>query len=1028
VPAADSRAKSEPQMIGERRQLTVLFCDLVNYTGLTESLDGEDVAELILAYQDAGTRIFTRYGGYIAQFLGDGLLVYFGYPEAHEDDTSRAVGAALELLAELEHIRRARAADDQDFRFEARVGIHTGAAVVGLSAGTERAVIFGETVNIAARLQSMAEPGFVLVSEPTHAMLRGAFESESVGPLSLKGVTRAIEAFRITKAVSSDIDRQLPGRGGMVGRFAERKILLEQWHLARAGACRGVAVSGEPGIGKSTLIGNLQATIAQEPHTWLQIQCSSMAEATPLYPFIQLIRRRLAIIDGMSEHEQLSKLREGLAAVGLSSPDALQRMSQLLELPMARTEVAESPEIARQRTLEMLRTWLERLAAKAPIVLVCEDMHWSDPSTLELAVQLIERPQALPVLCILTHRPHFTFQCAVPTQTITLDGLGQSHALELAGSNAGQAHLSADALSQIVARAGGNPLFIEELTKLAASADAADDATLVSLPPTLEALLMAQLDRLGPEPKRTAQIAATLGREFDQAVLTAVLSVPPDDVALAIRQLADQNIIRGEESAARTFVFRHALIRDAAYESLLKSERRKIHTRVVDVLRSEFAERAQRQPELVAWHLSGAEQFVEAADWYRTAGRRAAEQAAIDEASVHYRRGLEALGSVKPSTARDQLEMSLQILLGNALMGFKGFGSPELLPVWERAATLAETLSDANESSSALNGMAGYLLGIGDCHGAVELASRILSRATLAQDRIGKLRAHTTIATALVQIGEGQAAVEHANMAIAAYEPGDFKLVTYGVGTDQGVIAYGAAAGAEWWLGRPDTGLERARAGVRLAEQIESALSLAAAKSFLALNHYFRREFDLAYQVADENHAFCEKLQFPFWSGLSLLIRAGRCIDGSQQALADANAALEKLAATASRTGATLGFIILAEAHRAAGLIDAALGIVGMGQHVGQSLRQNFLDAELLRVQGELLAAKGDHGAAETAIRAAVADATSRGAHTLRLRSALSLHALLATAETRSLVVESRRVFAEGLDTPDLRAASALVS
>jgi tetratricopeptide (TPR) repeat protein len=651
-------------------------------------------------------------------------------------------------------------------------------------------------------------------------------------------------------------------------------------------------------------------------------------------------------------------------------------------------------------------------------------MHWSDPSTRELAARLIERQDKLPILCAVTHRPHFKFQCAGPVEAITLDGLEQIHALELAQANTNQATLSSDALSQIVARAGGNPLFIEELTKLAA----ADSAALPSLPHTLEALLMAQLDRLGAQAKRTAQIAATLGRDFDQALLTSVLGAPSGEVTETMRQLTDQSIVRSDADANGVYAFRHALIRDAAYESLLKSERRKIHACVAETLRNEFHDRAERQPELVALHLSGAEQFEDAANWYRTAGRRAAEQAAIDEAATHYRSGLAALAQVKPTAARDELEMSLQILLGNALMGVRGFGSPELLPVWERAATLAETLKDANETTSALNGLAAYRLGIGENDAAIELGNKILALSETTQDRIGRLRAHSTIATALTQIGDGQSAREHANLAIEAYQPGDFKLVTYGVGTDQGVIAYGAAAGAEWWLGRLDTGLERARAGVKLAEQIESSLSLAAANSFLAMNHYFRREYDLAYEIADENHAFCEKLQFPFWSGLSLLIRAGRCINGSTQALDDANAAMEKLAATASRAGATLGFIILAGAHRAAGNIDTALGVVGMGQQVGQFLRQHFLDAELLRLQGELLAVKGDRDSAETALRAAVADATTRGTPTLRLRSALALHELLANAETRSHVAGARSAFTEGRDTPDLRAASKLLS
>jgi class 3 adenylate cyclase/tetratricopeptide (TPR) repeat protein len=1033
MPRVSANSGSEPPMVGERRQLTILFCDLVNYTPLSEVLDGEELASLIIDYQEAGQRIFQRYGGYIAQFLGDGLLVYFGYPEAHENDAERSVHSALELLSDLDRISQTFWARN-GVRLTARVGVHTGPAVVGQSARTERSVVFGETINIASRIQAAAEPGTIFISQSTLSLLRGQFITQEKGTPPLKGVSRPIKLHRIIgPSLAGNTTRDWKEPNTLVGRAPERAVLNAEWERTRKGERRAVAISGEPGVGKSRLLRSLRSAVSHEPHTWLEAQCAALSQGTTLYPVITLIKRTLGIADDLPQTDKLAKLQRALKANSLEPNDSVPVLAALLGLhPDGRHPVShESPEILRQRTLETLVAWIEHIAQPQPLILVCEDLHWSDSTTLELLSLLLHREGTLRLLCIVTHRPEFELRGPPAIERIKLKGLAREEAFELARLASAKGSLDQETLDGIVQRASGNPLFIEELAKMALETGTSESKDHAMVPPTLDALLMARLDGLGTSSKYVAQLAATLGREFEQSLLASVAGTEPEILQQAIHQLLRVDILQSGSTSDRIYSFRHVLIQDAAYHSLLKSERREIHARVARVLREEFAQRVATEPELVAHHLLCAGVLMEAAEWFGRAGRQAAEQAAVEEATRHYQRGLEALESAGPGTSRDQLEMSLQILLGNALMGVRGFGSPETMPVWQRAVALAEKLGDTNETTSALNGLAAYYFGRGNCHTAVDYGQRILALADPLENRIGRLRAHTTIAAGLMQIGDGQKALWHAERAIEAYRPTDFRLVTYGVGTDQGVIAYGTAASASWWLGRPDVALAQVRAGVELAERIESALSLAAVKTYLALIHHYRREADSAFQIADENVTFCERLRFPFWRGVSLLIRGGQDLISADRRLEDVMNALEALARTGSQTGATLGLAILAEAQRANGDSERALATADRALQVAGLLRQHFWDSELFRIKGELLAARDTHPAAEETLRAALHDASSRGAQSLELRAAIALARVLTAAHRReegvAIVSEVYGRFTEGFDTCDLRDAAVLL-
>lgn len=980
---------------GERRLLTLVFVDLVDSTRLSAAIDPEDLAALIIAYQEAGERIFSAYGGYVAQFLGDGLLVYFGYPQASENDPERAVRAALELLGELDAIRARKGGLDH-VRFEARVGIHTGAAVVGPSPHAGRSMIFGEAINVASRIQSAATPGTVLVSGATLPLLKGRFVTEDQGSATLKGVTQPMRLHRIVRLATRGPQPDAGATGPrVIGRTAQLERLAARWQMAGSGKPGAVAILGEPGMGKSSLLRAFRASVDPAAVTWLEAQCDPFSTGASLKPFISLIRATLGIPEDLPDAEAVRRLTRSLAALPAPMPEALPIVAQLLGLGGEATAglAPESPEVLRQRTLDTLIEWVRRVALARPVILVCEDLHWSDTTTLEFIDRLVTRLAEAPVFCVMTFRPgHEKLPLVRRAERIELGPLSPAEGEALAREAAGAGRLGAAVLDNILQRAGGTPLFIAELARFSATeGEAGAQATRV--PPTLDSLVLERLDRLAPQVKQVAQLASALGREFDFAFLQGVSNRDPGELEGIVGDLLRADILR-PAGAQNTFVFRHALTQDAAYSTLLRAEREEINARAADCLRGPFAAKAAAQPDLVAHHLLESRQNEEAARWFMRAGLRAAKQAAVEDAVTLYRRGLKALDGAAGGPDRETLEMQLQILLGNALMGVRGFAAPEILPVWERAHRLAEGLGDLDETTSALNGIAAFHIGAGDCTKGCDYANRILTQTRDGAHRIGRLRAHTTLAMGLLQIGDGQAALAHARDAIARYQPQDFAQVTYGVGTDQGVIAYGAAASAGWWLGHTEEALAFAREGVALAETLDSALSLAAAQAFLALTHHHRQDSDEAHRIADGNATFCAHLGIPFWHGFSLLIRGGQPVEAPSRRLSDINEGLAVLAGTGSRSAIGLGFSLLAEAQLATGAGEAGLKMLDMGLQMCAALRQHFWDAEILRVKGEILRARGEAQAAAAVLHEALRVAGDQGSRSLALRAALSLHAL----------------------------------
>src|SRR5262245_30374913 len=681
---AAAPAPSHHAADAERRQLTVLFCDLVDSTRLARQLDPEDYREVVRAYQATCATVIQRFDGTIAQYLGDGLLVYFGYPQAHEDDAQRAVRAGLGMLDALAPLQ-ARLAAEKGLRLAVRLGIHTGLVVVGAvgTGGRQEQLALGDTPNVAARLQGMAAPDTVVVSEATWRLAQGYFAGQDLGLLTLKGVETPVQVYRILgpSGAQSRLDVVSPrGLTPLVGREAEVALLRERWAQARDGLGQVVLLSGEAGIGKSRLVMALKEQVASEPHTRWECRCSSYFQDSALYPLIDLAQRALQFGRDEAPETKLQKIAAVLQRYDLAQPEAVALWAALLSVPLTDRypPLTLTPQRQKQKTLEAIVALLLALAAEQPVLLIVEDLHWIDPSTLELLTLLINQGPTARLLLLLTYRPEFPapWGARISLTPLTLTRLPRPQVVQMSVRVAGGKALPPEVVEQIVAKTDGVPRFVEELTKTVLESgllrEGAEGYELtgplppLAIPTTLHDSLMARLDRLAMV-KDVAQLGATIGRTFAYELLQAVSPLDHALLQQSLRQLVDAELVyqQGVPPQA-TYLFKHALIQDAAYQSLLRSTRQQYHQRIAQVLETRFAQTAETQPELVAYHYTEAGLTAHAIPYWQRAGRRAYERSAYVEAISYLTRGLELLQTEPDTPGRLQQEMRLQSTLGVA--------------------------------------------------------------------------------------------------------------------------------------------------------------------------------------------------------------------------------------------------------------------------------------------------------------------------------------------------------------------------
>ena len=1043
----------------ERRQLTVMFCDMVGFTVLSERLDPEELRELIRAYQDTCAEVVGRLEGHIAQYLGDGLLVYFGYPRAHEDDAQRAVRAGLEIVTALRTRGLSPVRGNEQViltqRLQVRIGIHTGTVVVGEmgGAGRREQLALGETPNIAARLQGLTEPDSVVVSAATYRLVRGLFEGQDLGPQILKGISDPIAVYRVVGPGTAQSRFDVASSGGLtplVGREEELGVLRRRWEQSKQWAGQVVLLSGEAGIGKSRLVQTLKEQVIAEGATRLEIRCSPYHRHSAFHPIIEHLQRLLQFTSNEPVQAKLAKLQRAVAAYHFAQADTLPLLASLLSLPHPEgaPPLRLNPQKQKQRTQETLVAWLVDETRNAAVYCAWEDLHWADPSTMEVLTLFLDQVPTTRLLALLTFRPDFTppWGSRSYLSQLTLNRLDARHVEAMVARVTGGIELSAEVLRQIVAKTDGVPLFIEELTKMVLESETYAGAhgqgachaeraiAPLGIPATLHDALMARLDRLNAA-KEIAQLGATLGREFSYELLHAVSPSDEETLRRGLRQLVDAELIyqRGLPPQAN-YLFKHAPVQDAAYHSLLKSRRLQIHQHVAQVLEERFPEINETQPELLAHHYTEAGRVSHAIPYWERAGQRAIERSANIEAISHLNRGLRLLKTLPETLERAKQELTLQVSLGVPLIATQGYAAPEVEKAYTRARELCQQTGESEQLFPVLGGLWQFHVVRAEYQTVRELGELILSLAQKMRDSAFLVEGHDALGQTFFCLGEFGRAQAHLDQALLLYEPQHHRTLTFLCGgEDPGIACRGFAAWNLWLCGYPDRALQRNLEALRLAQEVAHPFSLAHALAFTAGTHLFRGETREAQKRAEALIALSTEHGFAFFSAFGRVFRALVEPEQREEELVRGCQAMVDYRATGAELLQPYFLALLAELYGEVRQIQEGLSLLGEALDRVYKTEERWYEAELYRLKGQLLLNNPRSSIplaqleAEECLLKAIEIARNRKAKSLELRAALTLSQLWGTQdkkqEGRSMLTEIYPWFTEGFDTGDLREA-----
>jgi class 3 adenylate cyclase/predicted ATPase len=1017
---------------GERRQLTILFCDLVGSTELAGRLDPEEWREVVRAYQQDAHQAVSRFAGHVAQYLGDGIVAYFGWPQAHDDDAERAVRAGLGIV---EATAAPNARLPSGVRLAVRIGIHTGPVVVGRMGAGERAetLALGDTPNVAARVEALAEPDTVMITAATHRLVAGLFVVEDRGAQTLKGVREPTQLYRVVQG--SGVRGRLHaaaarGLTPFVGREDERRLLHTRWELACDGDGQVVLVTGEAGIGKSRLVQQFKEDLGVTPHTWIECGASPFLENTPFHPVVDLLKQGLAMGGEASAEERQERLEQGLTTGGLKPAEAVPLVAPLIGLPVPERypPLLLAPEQQRRKLMATLVAWTCGIARLQPLVLVFEDLHHVDPSSLELLGLLVEQGATEQMLLLFTARPEFRAPWPMRSHhaQVTLTRLSRRQVREMVARVAARTALPEEMVETVVARTDGVPLFVEEFVRLLLEGEG--PSLLREIPATLQDSLMARLDRLGPA-KEVAQVAAVLGTEFSYALLQAVAGLPGAELEAALERLVDAELVypRGLAPEA-TYLFKHTLMQDAAYASLLKSRRRELHRAIARLLVETFPDIAEAQPELVAHHHTEAGDVEPAVAAWQRAGERAAARSALVEAGGHYTKALRLLGTLPDTAARARHEVQLQLALGFALRVTAGWASPDAIQPITRARQLTEQLGDTGQLIVVLQHLATSHLTGGEPRGAQELVDQLLELAERDGTPAMQVWPHVMQGISRYLRGDLKASFEHFERALALYDEGQSHELT----SDPGVAALSQSGIVAALLGLADQARRRVRDGLALAQRGGRPYDLALAWLGGAQLHVLLRDPRGVLEHAESLVQLAAVHQFPSFGALGeihqgwAVAQQGRYAEG----IAQLRRALAAYLAAGQRVGHGQYMEWLADAYLQAGAI--ADGRRAIEDALGAVLEQGIYTPELLRLRGDLLACDGADGSEVGAsYREAIAVAHRIGAKLLELRATTRLGHLLRShgraVEARELLAPLYASFTEGFDTRDLVEAKALL-
>ncbi|KPJ91588.1 MAG: hypothetical protein AMJ53_11330 [Gammaproteobacteria bacterium SG8_11] len=1035
----------------ERRQLTVLFCDLVGSSTLSEEIDPEELREIMRHYRNTCDEVVRKYKGYVAQYLGDGILVYFGYPTAHEDDASRAVQTGLELIrgiAKLNH----RLKQESDVSLSIRLGIHTGLVVVGeISDGDKRSMALGETPNIAARLQGLATPDSIVISAITYRLCQNYFECTCLGDHKLKGFSRP---FTLYQAVKERDHRENFITGSkqtpLIGREQESALLLDRLEQAKQGVGQVVLLSGEAGIGKSRLAQFVKESISDEPHMLLEVNGSPYYQNSYLHGATQLIRRHLTLT-GKSDEEKILILERLFKRFNLRPKDKVPFFADLLSIPLPKDryqEIQYTPVQKKQKTLETFLTMAMAIAAKKPLIIIVEDLHWIDPTSLDLIGMFIDQVPTTSAFILLTYRMEYT-----PTWTprshmtqISVNRLTRDQTAKMIQWLGNNKELPKELVREITNKTDGTPLFVEELTKMVLESDllieTKDSYKLTSpiaslaIPSSLQDSLMARLDRLGPN-KELAQLSATLGREFSYRLLKAVAKPSETQFDNRLAHLVYSELLyqRGIPPEA-TYTFRHALVHELAYQSLLKKTRQQYHYHIAKTLLDQFPELITESPEVMAHHCAEAGDYQEALKYWLAAGKKAIKRSANTDAIVHLNKALSVLKQLPESVGTVEYELAIQASLGLAYMLSKGYAAPEVEKAYARANSLCKTIGETTSTFPVLCGLWEYFVVRGQLSTAEDLSKQLLQIAKQNADPILTDEAQRAMGGTLFWQGQLETAFKYLQngQRSAANHPVK-RISTQIYSQDTEVASLSNLACVLWLLGKPDQALEKATQAIKLAQQLSHPFSIAYAHTFCTFVHQLRGDDFAMKKQAEVLISISDTYEFAYWRTIGKMLRslASMNLHQDSQYILAFEEALQQYKNTGSNLALSYFRVLLAQSYCFAGRYSQANDLVDTSLQEVESHKERFFESELYRVKADiLLTSEHLESAAKDNLEKALVLANQQNAKSLELRAATDLARLWQNqgkySEAIQLLEDIAAQFKEGFKCKDWMKADLLLN
>jgi class 3 adenylate cyclase/tetratricopeptide (TPR) repeat protein len=1040
-PPSPEITPTAPRTDAERRQLTIMFCDLVGSTALSTRFDPEDMQEIVGAYHRCCADLIVKAGGFVARYMGDGVLVYFGYPQAHEHDAERAVRAGLALVEAVPKLKTAAGVP-----LQVRVGIATGLVVVGdlIGAGAaQEHEVVGETPNLAARLQALAEPGTVVISSSTHRLTGGLFDYRDLGTVALKGFAETVRAWQAlgASAAESRFEALRASTTPLVGRGEEIDLLLRRWEQAKGGEGSVVLLSGEPGIGKSRIAETVLDRLSGEPHTRLRLFCSPHHQDSALYPSITQLERAAGFRRDDTNEQRLAKLEAVLALAANDLGEAVPLLADLLSIPTSDRYPALdlTPQKRREKTLRALVAQVEGLSARQPVLLVVEDAHWADPTSRELFELIVERVPSLPLLAIVTFRPEFVPPWVGRPQVtlISLNRLPRQLRAEMIAHVTGGKVLPQEIADQITDRTDGVPLFIEELTKavlesglLVEAGDryvATGPLTPLAIPTSLQASLLARLDRLAPT-SDVAQIAAALGRQFSHELISAVAAMPRRQLDDALAQLVNAELIfrRGTPPDAE-YTFKHALVQEAAYSTLLRGRRQQIHARIAATFEHQCPDIVMAQPALLARHCAEAGLAEKEVVYWLKAGRQARARSATTEAAAQLRKGRDALDGLPDGLGRRQQELDLQLELGYALIAAQGHSAPEVGETYARARALAEQIDRPEYLGRVIFGQWVFHRNRGEHKLALALAEQMEKSGEARNDVTAQWVGRWASGYTRLHLGDfvaARALLEQCHgLADPAYRGGEVAFLH--------AMLLASLAFTLGYLGYIDQARSRLNDALLEARQLRhqtlaEVLLIASTVDLITGSPELQRH-------AEELLAVSTQYGFPVFLGWATVLRGMSLIalGQGQEGLSLMTRGMAGIRATGAVSGTPGLLMMLAWAYARLGQPVDGLNCLAEAAQIIETTDERLPEARLHLVRGELLNATGDPSAAERSYHQAIAVAKLQSAKLLELRASISLAHLWyqqdRRGEARDLLAPIYGWFTEGFDTLYLKEAKALL-